>query len=107
MRIGSKNYINILERCIEDGTPVMLENLEEYIDPIVFPIIARKIVRRQGKVFMEFGGRKLDLSPDFRLYLQTKLSNPDYPPEIQAEAALINFTVTELGLSDQLLSLVV
>ena len=39
--------------------------------------------------------------------MQTKLSNPHYPPEIQAEAALINFTVTEEGLGDQLLTLVV
>lgn len=107
MRIGSKNYVNKIERAIEDGTPVLLENLEEYIDPIIFPIIARKIVKKGGKVFMDFGGKKLDLHPDFRLYMQSKMSNPNYPPEIQAEAALINFTVTEDGLSDQLLALVV
>lgn len=107
MRIGSKNYLNKIERSIEDGNPVLLENLEEYIDPIIFPIIARKIVRRNGKVFLNFGGKKLDLHPDFRLYMQSKMSNPNYPPEIQAEAALINFTVTETGLSDQLLTLVV
>jgi hypothetical protein len=32
---------------------------------------------------------------NFRLFLHTKLSNPHYPPEIQAETTLINFTVTE------------
>ena len=31
----------------------------------------------------------------FRLFLHTKLSNPHYPPEVQAETTLINFTVTE------------
>ena len=36
------------------------------------------------------------------MYLHTKLSNPHYPPEIQAETTLINFTVTQAGLSDQL-----
>jgi dynein heavy chain len=41
------------------------------------------------------------------LHLQTKLSNPHYPPEIQAETTLINFMVTEDGLEDQLLSTVV
>ena len=43
---------------------------------------------------------EVEFHPDFRLYLHTKLSNPHYPPEIQAE--LINFTVTQAGLSDQL-----
>ncbi len=35
------------------------------------------------------------------------MSNPHYPPEVQAECTLINFTVTEQGLEDQLLNLVV
>merc|ERR1719191_1783212 len=45
--------------------------------------------------------------PLFRLYLQTKLSNPHYIPEVQAQCTLVNFTVTEKGLEDQLLALVV
>ena len=44
---------------------------------------------------------------NFKLFLHTKLSNPHYPPEIQAEAALVNFSVTEDGLEDQLLTMVV
>jgi dynein heavy chain len=39
--------------------------------------------------------------------MHTKLQNPHYPPEIQAECTLINFTVTESGLEDQLLAIVV
>ena len=39
--------------------------------------------------------------------LACRLSNPHYPPEVQAEAALINFTVTEAGLEEQLLALTV
>jgi dynein heavy chain len=53
------------------------------------------------------GDKELTLDPKFNLYLHTKLSNPHYPPEIQAECTLINFTVTEAGLEDQLLTLVV
>jgi dynein heavy chain len=46
------------------------------------------------------GDKELSLHKDFSLYLHTKLSNPHYQPEIQAECTLINFTVTEFGLED-------
>ena len=39
--------------------------------------------------------------------MQTKLANPHYKPEMQAQATLINFTVTKDGLEDQLLAEVV
>ena len=39
--------------------------------------------------------------------MHTKLSNPHYAPEIQAECTLVNFAVTPQGLEDQLLALVV
>ena len=41
MRIGAKNYIFQLERAIENGTPIMFENLDESIDPMIMPVIAR------------------------------------------------------------------
>ena len=49
----------------------------------------------------------MDYDTNFQLYLQTKLANPHYIPEVQAQCTLVNFTVTEKGLEDQLLALVV
>lgn len=49
----------------------------------------------------------MDYNPKFRLILQTKLANPHYKPEMQAQTTLINFTVTKDGLEEQLLGGVV
>jgi len=99
--------IKCLERCVEQGKPVLIENLGEAIDASIAPIYARQIIKRGRTSIIKMGDKELTLDPKFNLFLHTKLSNPHYPPEIQAECALINFTVTESGLEDQLLTLVV
>lgn len=45
--------------------------------------------------YVKMGDKEVEYNKNFRLFLHTKLSNPHYPPEIQAETTLINFTVTE------------
>lgn len=92
---------------LENGYSAIIENMGERIDAILMPVIARQFIKRGKNKIVKFAGKDLTLSDKFKLFLHTKLSNPHYPPEVQAEAALINFTVTEAGLGDQLLSLVV
>mmetsp|Transcript_24255 Transcript_24255/g.21366 ORF Transcript_24255/g.21366 Transcript_24255/m.21366 type:complete len:743 (+) Transcript_24255:3415-5643(+) len=106
-RLGKKDLMNNLEMAIEAGWSVLIENMDEQIDATLNPIIARNTFKRGNKKILKIGGKDLTLSDKFRLFMHTKLANPHYPPEIQAEAALINFTVTEDGLGDQLLTLVV
>lgn len=53
------------------------------------------------------GDKECVFHPKFRLILHTKMANPHYKPEIQAQTTLINFTVTRDGLEDQLLAEVV
>ncbi len=53
------------------------------------------------------GDKEVEYHPKFRMILHTKLANPHYKPEMQAQATLINFTVTRDGLEEQLLAEVV
>ncbi len=57
--------------------------------------------------YIKMGDKEVEYHPNFRMIIQTKLANPHYKPEIQAQATLINFTVTREGLEDQLLAEVV
>ena len=58
-------------------------------------------------MFLQLAGEEIEYDKNFKLYLQTKLSNPHYKPEIFASCTLINFIATERGLEDQLLAKVV
>jgi dynein heavy chain len=44
------------------------------------PIIARSFIKKGKNKILKFAGKDLTLDPNFKLYLQTKLSNPHYPP---------------------------
>ncbi|XP_023564547.1 dynein heavy chain 9, axonemal-like, partial [Octodon degus] len=104
-QIGQKGYLQTLERALEAGDVVLIENLEESIDPVLGPLLGREVIKK-GR-FIKIGDKECEYNPKFRLILHTKLANPHYQPELQAQATLINFTVTRDGLEDQLLAAVV
>ena len=107
VRLGQGEMLRKLEKALENGHTILIENIGETLDAVLNPVIQRAAIRRGKKMYIKLGDTEVEMHPDFRLFLHTKLSNPHYPPEIQAETTLINFTVTSSGLEDQLLALVV
>ncbi|XP_053308775.1 dynein axonemal heavy chain 9 [Spea bombifrons] len=105
VRIGQRGYLDTLERALGAGETVLIENLEESVDPVLGPLLGRETIKK-GR-YIKIGDKECEYSPDFRLILHTKLANPHYQPEMQAQCTLINFTVTRDGLEDQLLAAVV
>ncbi|BES91272.1 dynein heavy chain [Nesidiocoris tenuis] len=105
IRLGQKQYLDKIERVICEGATLLIENIEESIDPVLDNLLGRNLIRK-GRV-LKIGDREIDFHQNFRLILQTKLANPHYQPEIQAQTTLINFTVTKDGLEEQLLAEVV
>ncbi|KAJ8253035.1 hypothetical protein GJAV_G00208400 [Gymnothorax javanicus] len=105
INLGQKGYVDVIEQAVVMGHPVLIENLEETIDPVIDPLLGRCTIKK-GR-YIKVGDKECYFHPAFRLILQTKLANPHYKPEIQAQTTLINFTVTRDGLEDQLLAEVV
>ncbi|KAL0219153.1 hypothetical protein P9112_004806 [Eukaryota sp. TZLM1-RC] len=101
------NFIRDLEQAINFGFPFMFENIDEYVDPVINPLLEQNYFKQNNQEFVNFNDKVLPVSPDFKLYMTTKLSNPHYSPEVQGKVLLINFTVTEKGLSEQLLNEVI
>lgn len=106
-RLGQQNLIQRLLEAVQEGASFLIENIEESIDASLMPIIGRTTIKRAGRKLLLVGDQEVEINDNFRLYLHTKLNNPHYPPEIQAETTLVNFSVTKIGLEDQLLAMVV
>lgn len=106
-RMGHPKLVQTFEVSLDTGKSVIIENMGESIDAVLQPVIARNTIKRGKSRVIKLGDKEINFSPQFRFFMQTKLANPHYPPEVHAECTIINFTVTESGLEDQLLFLVV
>uniref|UniRef100_A0A803WAD3 Dynein axonemal heavy chain 17 n=1 Tax=Ficedula albicollis TaxID=59894 RepID=A0A803WAD3_FICAL len=105
IRAGHKGYLDTLEQALAAGDVVLIENLEESVDPVLGPLLGRETIKK-GR-YIKIGDKECALHPAFRLILHTKLANPHFQPELQAQCTLIDFSVTRHGLEEQLLGAVV
>ncbi|XP_061501815.1 dynein beta chain, ciliary isoform X1 [Anopheles gambiae] len=105
LRLTVRGYLDVIERCVVNGKILLIENIGETVDAVLDPLLGRMLVKK-GRC-LRMGEKEIDYNPSFQLILQTKLANPHYKPEMQAQTTLINFTVTRDGLEEQLLAEVV
>ncbi|XP_050309816.1 dynein axonemal heavy chain 7 [Anthonomus grandis grandis] len=107
IRLNQPDYVRILENAIQFGQPVLLENVGQELDPILEPVLAQQTFKQGGALCLKLGDSVVEYSPDFNLYITTKLRNPHYLPEVAVKVTLVNFVITSAGLEDQLLGIVV
>ncbi|XP_063305793.1 dynein axonemal heavy chain 2 [Pelobates fuscus] len=101
------DFMRILEQAVQFGTPVLLQNVQEDLDPSLSPILNKAVTKVGGKLQIRLGDKDVVYNPEFRFYITTKLSNPHYTPEISSQTTIVNFAVKEQGLEAQLLGSVV
>lgn len=93
--------------ALSNGNVLMIDQLGEEIDPVLEPLLMKSFIKKGKNLFVKLGTEEVEVMPAFKLYLQTKMQNPHYKPEVAAQCTIINFIVTEGGLEDQLLAEVV
>lgn len=103
---GADN-LRTLENAIQFGLPVLLENVGEELDPSLEPVLLKQTFKSAGVTCISLGDSTIEYSNDFRFYITTKLRNPHYLPETAVKVTLLNFMITEDGLADQLLGVLV
>jgi dynein heavy chain len=107
VKLTDSDYIRTLENAVQFGTPVLLENVGEELDPVLEPLLLKQTFKQGGITCIKLGDATVEYSPDFRFYITTKLRNPHYLPELSTRVTLLNFMITPEGLEDQLLGIVI
>jgi dynein heavy chain len=65
----------------------------EEIDPILEPVLSKSLIKKGNNIMIKLGDKEVDYSPDFRLYLASKLFNLHYTPEVSTKVTIVNFAV--------------
>eukprot|EP00003_Mantamonas_plastica_P009854 TRINITY_DN1922_c0_g1_i3.p1 TRINITY_DN1922_c0_g1~~TRINITY_DN1922_c0_g1_i3.p1 ORF type:complete len:2408 (+),score=832.24 TRINITY_DN1922_c0_g1_i3:887-8110(+) len=107
LKSSDRKFSRSLENALQFGKTVLLEDVGEYLDPILEPVLLKQTVNKGGQTFIKFGDGETPFTDTFQLHITTNLDNPNYSPETLLKVSLINFVITLEGLEDQLLGTVV
>ncbi|CAN0149606.1 unnamed protein product [Ectocarpus sp. 6 AP-2014] len=96
-----------LEFTMGDGKALIILGVEQDIDPMLDPVMEKQFVVKGKKMSVNVSDKVMDFDPKFMMYFITRLPNPSFSPELQAKVTLVDFTVTQKGLEEQLLGRVI
>lgn len=66
MKLSDGDYIRRLENCIQFGTPVLLENVGEELDPTLEPLLLKSVFKQGGGLCIRLGDTTIEYSESFR-----------------------------------------
>nr|XP_023019976.1 dynein heavy chain 8, axonemal [Leptinotarsa decemlineata] len=105
--LNHKYFRNHIEDSVSLGYPMIIEDIGEELDPVLDNVMEKNLIKLGTTYKVKVGDKEVDFNNNFRMYITTRLANPNYTPEIFARASIIDFTVTMKGLEDQLLGRVI
>lgn len=53
IRLGQKGYLDTIEKAIIKGDTVLLENIDETVDPVLDPLLGRNLIKK-GRLVIVF-----------------------------------------------------
>lgn len=97
-----------LKEYVKEGTTVIIENVGSYLPRKLYPLFIWVKQRSQtGQVARSVYIEKtmLPVDPNFKMYITSIVSNPDFGSELSLMANFINFGVTIEAFEAQILAI--
>jgi dynein heavy chain len=101
--LANKSLKDQVEFTMGEGLCLIIENVENEVDPMLDPVLEKAIVKKGKNAYINVSDQNMDYDAKFSLYMTSRLPNPHFSPELSAKCTVIDFTVTLRGLEQQLL----
>lgn len=60
------DYLNVLEKALQNGLPVLLQNVLETLDNTLTPILSKSLVKTAGQILIKFNDKMISYDDKFR-----------------------------------------
>lgn len=100
LNFNEVNFIKEFELSMKLGKSVLIENVGQKIDLLLYPMLKREFDHQNGYVSVNIFGHMIEMDPNFKLYITSEIRNPHFGPEISVMTIFVNFYVTLEGLEE-------
>ena len=66
MKMNNANFIRALENSVQFGTPLLLENVGEELDPVLEPLLLKQVYKQGGVEYLRIG---VFCESEFKIFL--------------------------------------
>ena len=75
IRLNQPDYTRVLENAIQYGLPVLLENVDETIEPLLDSVLLKQSFRQSGSFCIKLGDAIIEYNDAFRFALLNLMSD--------------------------------
>ncbi|XP_076392739.1 dynein axonemal heavy chain 7 isoform X1 [Megachile rotundata] len=106
IKLSDSDYVSNIQYNIENGIPTLIENVGEELEISLYPFLSKETYSKEEFLYLNTDYDSIKYSTDFRLYITTRLLNPQFSCEIFSKLTVIDFSISNEGLQDRLLDFI-
>ncbi|CAK9814005.1 Dynein axonemal heavy chain 7 [Anthophora quadrimaculata] len=107
VKLTDLDYISVIQYNVQNGIPTLIENVGEDLGTLLDPFLLKRMYDNEEYSYLDTSCDIIKYSFDFRLYITTRLINPQFPCEVFNKLTIINFSIPNEALQDKLLGFII
>jgi dynein heavy chain len=82
LNFSDSNFVQNLEFAVKFGKRVLIENIGQKVDLVVYPLIKKEFTVEAGQTSVSLYGHNVEVDSHFKLFILSEMKNPRFGPDI-------------------------